>query len=239
MGQLLYFVEKLEACSGQDLERLGLRYAFEGDGCATRRCSDGPGGQPGLVLGMRSEQLGYWRDAQTWQQLREGPPVVWVGWSTAAPPSPADFLRPTAIPGHEVQLADGQRWRVPIAFRLEGGTVQRALPSRMRLDPQGRWVSDDVLPRFKRLWEIACRWFDMNDPADSQQGLTVAEAADLCAEVLGVNYRLSRAEVGALGLLDDRDSIQQILNAVIDWPTYIAWVAQQKKTEANSAAAAG
>ncbi len=239
MGQLLYFIEGVEAVSPELLKQLGLAHAFEG-GCAQRRAGNGPGEQTGVVCAADSDHVGFFPQSQTWRRLPAiaSGPVVWIGWATAAPPTPQSLARKDAIEGHPVTLADGQQWIVPIAQRWTGSGFARAVGARMTLDDQGRWTEGDVLPRYAGLWRIASRWQDLREQSSDGEAasLTIAEAADMCAEVLAVNYRLGRNEVGALQLLDDRETYTAVLDAAIDLPAFLEFLRLQKKTEATAEA---
>ncbi len=239
MGQLLYFIEGVEAVSPELLKQLGLAYAFEA-GCAQRRAGNGPGEQTGVVCAADSDQVGYFPQSQVWHRLPAiaAAPAVWVGWVSAAPPTPQSLLRKDAIDGHAVTLADGQEWIVPIAQRWTGSGFSRAVGARMKLDAEGRWVEGDVLPRCAGLWRVANRWQDLREQSSDGEAasLTIAEAADMCAEILAVNYRISRAEVGCLQLLDDREAYTAILDATIDLRTFLEFLRLQKKTEATAGA---
>lgn len=238
MGQVLYFVEGVEAVSPELLKQLGLAYAFAG-GCAQRRAGNGPGEQPGVVCAAQSEHVGYFPQAQVWHRLPAiaGAPATWLGWSLAAPPDPQSLARQDALDGHLVTLADGQEWQVPIAQRWTDSGFSRNVAARMRLDEQGQWSEGDVLPRFAGLWRVAQQWQEFRERqlAGEATSLSIAAAADMCAEVLAVNYRVSRREIGCLQLLDDRESYRTVLDAAIDLPTFVEFVRLQKKTEASAA----
>ena len=71
------------------------------------------------------------------------------------PPNDADLARPKQLAGHNVTLADGRPWLVPIAraYGEEDGDLRWfvALPQRSVLGADGRWTEGDVLPRSGRL----------------------------------------------------------------------------------------
>lgn len=239
MGQLLYFVEGVEAVSPELLRQLGLAHAFAA-GCAQRRAGNGPGEQTGVVCAAESDQVGYFPQAQVWRRLPAiaAAPATWLGWAIAAPPTPQSLLRKDALDGHLVTLADGQEWLVPIAQRWTGSGFARAVGARMKLDDQGQWVEGDILPRYLGLWKAANAWSDLRYQAsdDADSSLTIAEAADLCAEVLAVNYRLGRSEIGCLQLFDDRETYRAVLDASIDTPAFLEGMRLLKKTEASAGA---
>ena len=231
-----YLIEGRHTLTPQDLTVWGLGHAF--DGSPSRRATaNGPNGQGGVVIGV-GESIGYFPETQTWTQLPaiDGAPTRWLGLPKPPPKlAPESLRRATQLPGHLVTLADGQQWLVPAAKRFDVNSQRydRAVGSRLRLNSAGEWMVEDVLPQYAELWAAATRWFDYRDDGS----LMVAEAADMCVVALTTNYRVSRAEVGALGLLDDKTTIAEVLNAVIDQPTFVEWC--QKKSREESLAAGG
>lgn len=223
-------------CPADALKTWGLDYAF--DSSPARRASiDGPGGQGGLVIGQ-GESLGYYPEMQVWRPLPAiaGQPKRWVGMPKASSMAglQSHLSRSVQLPGHQVPLADGQQWLIPAAKRFNSDTqrFERAVGSRLRVDDAGEWRIDDVLPQFTKLWEAACDWLDYRDDGS----LTISQAADMCVVAIASNYRVSRVEVGMLGLLDDRSTIASVMNAVIDYPTFVTWAQQKKSTEGSPAA---
>jgi len=223
MRQLLYFIEGREALGRDEAERLGIGHAFP-DGVACRRAGDGPGRQGGVVCARDADGLGYWPERQEWHPA--GSAGLWIGWHKDAKPRPEDLARERQTSGHWVTLSDGCQWLIPAAQRWDDAGFVRAVPSRLRLNAAGEWSSGEVLPDFARLWAAAQRWFDFVTVASEQGTASVAfgDAANMACEALAANYRVTRIEVAALGLLDDRQvAIAEILDALIDMPTFLAW----------------
>lgn len=225
-----------------------------GGGLVRCQCNDGPTGTPGCILAdaarVEAARCRWQPDGQEWVPgIVEG---LSVGrWHDDPPPEPADLARTEQLQGHAVELADGHRWLVPLArgWAEEDGELRwyTALPQRLtRRD--GQWQRGDVLPRFARLWQIAEQWEarwqaaidaavaeeDRKDQAEQSRvrcELSLHDAADLAAEVLGANYRLTAAEVSLLGLFADHTPAT-VLDALIDLPTRAEWIRAQaqKKT---------
>jgi len=225
--------------------------------CLTRcQCSTGPAGCPGTVLARTAEisadQCRYQPDQQEW--IRGTCDGVWVGrWRDAPLPTPAGLARGEQLAGHRVELVDGHLWQVPIArkWTVDAGELAWyvALPRRLeRRD--GAWQFGGVLPRYARLWEIAERWEDRwaaayaaavaseaSNQAEQAEAndaflaveLSLHDAADLAAEILGANYRVTAAEISLLGLFADTTPAA-VLDALIDRPTRLEWC--KKKREA-------
>ena len=240
-GQFLYFVEGRDTMSPAEAERLGLSYAFP-NGIAHVRCGTGPGSINGVVASPEADHCGYYPDSQEWRLYRFENPKIWVGWRRDKRPGPDDLRKHRdQLPGHEITMADGSTWVVPCALKIgAAGYIHRTVPSTLKLDDSGKWVSGDVLPQYRRLWEIANKWFDhwLNASQQGQSSLSAMDAVDMCCEALSVNYRVTRAECAALGLFDDQqNTLTAILGAVIDWPTYEQWrITQGEKKEEPAAA---
>lgn len=239
-GQFLYFVEGRDTLSPADAERLGLSYAFP-NGIAHVRCGTGPGSINGVVASAEADHCGFYPDAQEWRIYRFEGPKIWVGWRRDKRPRPNDLSKHRErLAGHQVRMADGSEWLVPCALSVgSNGYMRRTVPSTLKLNEEGQWISGDVLPEYRRLWEIANKWFDhwVNASQQGQSLLSASEAVDMCCEALAVNYRVTRAECATLGLFDDQQNVlTEILGAVIDWPTYKQWSEAQSEKKEEPAA---
>lgn len=222
----LYFVENRNILSPATIAELGLDYALES--CSQAECRTGPSDTGGVVATTGDTRCGYFPDSQTWKR-HGGIPGVWFGWyASAKPPGPSQLARSEQLRGYDVVLGDGQLWQIPTARRFEEQGYVRTLPAKMRLDEHGAWVQGDVLPRYRKLWEFATKWFDFyfeSAEQDVEIRVSFSVVCDWCAEALGCNYRVTRWEIDALGLLDQQN-IYDVLDAVIDFPAFEAW---QKK----------
>lgn len=240
MGGFLYFLPERKAadCQPAELARLGLGYAFPGKP-QVRECTTGPNGRRGVVLAMGST-LGYFKDRQEWRRIpprclpADAAQEVWVGYCRDERPTPAELARPQQLAGHAVTLADGGRWLAPTAICVDEHQEQlrlrNRLPAASRLSEEGEWIASGNAPQYQRLWEIAEAFF----AAWSQAGVDnhtlkfdfhgLHEAA---IEALAVNYVVGPTECDLLSLLDQRCAVE-VLKALIDVPTLLAWT--QKKT---------
>jgi hypothetical protein len=265
-GFLYYLARGADTATPAELIAAGLGYAFAGpDSPSLRGCTGGPDGGRGVVAALGAQfkgaEIGYFPDRQNWRRIPESvrsvAPAgsvgdVWVGFYTAALPTPEELRRPDALTGHAVELGDGRGWVIPVArahAETDGELVyQCALPRCVGLDESGEWSRESVVPRYARLWSVAERWWAElgeqiaalagkepdADGADGESGGLAFDfpgAIDAAIECLATNYRVGPAEVAALGLLTDQN-VAEILNAVVDWPTWVAW--RQKKTTGGS-----
>ena len=88
-----------------------------------------------------------------------------------------------------------------------------------------------MLPRYRRLWKLAEEWWaaftgGRIEGQTIQTDFSDASAFDCAVECLQANYRVGPVEISLLGLLDDGDALRRILDALVDWPV---WLAAQKK----------
>ena len=176
-GFLYYLPDRQQVPSFEDLKTAGLGYAFDvgadadQKSLAHRGVQGGPDGGKGiLVASVSADQraIGYHPDRQTWRKLAgKSQHRVWVGHDKENPPAPADLVRAELLPGHEVKLADGHHYTIPVARGIAAGDNgelsgwYHALPRSVDLDDAGQWTYGDVLPRYRWLWELALGWFDV------------------------------------------------------------------------------
>jgi hypothetical protein len=237
MTQLLYFADGLQKVGNcQRARELGLGYAFpESMGVVSADFSGaGPGGTQGCVFGVESERLGYYPDRQTWLKIPKGSTShqLYVGFWKEERPGPEDLKRADQLPGSLVRLRDGKDWLVPIARgwndRGDQASWYNALPKTLTIDANGEWAIGGVEPKYAFLWELANRWWTemlgQEVAADGSVRFDFASGHDAAVSVLAANYRVTRIEAALLGLFDDQFyAAGAILNAMIEWPTFMAW----------------
>lgn len=229
----LYFLPELQAtgCSIEQLHAAGLQPIVEGlqvTDLALCDCSAGPSGSHGLVVvvppagGEPPPLIGYYPNRQTWEQFG----AVWIGRDQEQPPTPEGLARGPLLGGYDRQLGDGNFWRCPTVRRA---FVWPVVPQRYGRTAEGKTLRQ-VKPEYSGIWERSGRWAAgllTDDPAGE---LTLDEKIDAAVELLGLNYRVTDAEITLLGLLDD-DALQLIVEAAIDVPWLVeAETDLQKKT---------
>jgi hypothetical protein len=262
MPGFLYYIPGRKTVRREELAELGLAYAFPGR--ATPRGCDagGPDGGAGCVVvdpqRVPLAQHGYWRERQEWvaaPSVASVPSVpFFVGRTNGQPIAPDDLAREQQLPGHWLELADGNKWLVPIArgYReVLPATDHRPpttdepapelrwscrLPQRLRLDGSGEWLADCVLDRYAQLWTLAQAAHNVQWGEPAPEDLALLDGpgtihAAVCA--LTANYAIGPVEASLLGLLT-QELANQIVEALIDVPTILAF---QKKTAAMRAAA--
>lgn len=131
---------------------------------------------------------------QTWQKI--GGTAVWIGWTTAAPPTPASLLR-GAVPRFgdvSLQLRDGNMWTLP---------CQADIPVDYTLDDTG---APCTVPQREHLptWELMSWAFDQVQDKLDMEGPEPDPMSmlDYAGQMLAVNYRVCPAIVLTLRLLD-------------------------------------
>ena len=164
---------------------------------------------------------------------RRGPGgKFWLGLIESDKPGPADLARQRLISGEEIELADGNRWTIPICFSIVRGST---LPKRIVLGEDGTTWETRELERFLPLCADAAKVWQLyrqsgqeqsgtdqsgNPPADGEadkQRVTIdlQEGMRIAVAAIAVNYRVSALEVDALGLIDS-ERVWEILKAMID-----------------------
>lgn len=248
MAGLLYWLPKLDrSIKIEDVRAAGLGHAFErGLAANTFHGKDGkkPFGAAGVTFADpdRVQKIGVY-DGQTWKQAPGQ--KFWIGWYDNQRPGPGDLARSKMLDGHCVRLADGNDYLAPVARGWNDSDDDpgwfHAVPRLTELDDAGNWIQGDVVAAYRPLWELATAWWDMKNRAAEavEEGAeqvrvdfeidTFAGLNDAAAFALGQNYRVSKYEIAALGLFDTH-SAQRILDALVDGPTFRAWL--EKKTPA-------
>lgn len=219
----IYFLPGVRAVNDERLDAACLghvRTASWSAGAIER----GPSGGAGCLVAAEGLELRYDGEAQEWRHIEAA--SVWVGWPRGNPPGPSELARADFVDGHEVRLADGRLWTVPLARVLGlGGPRQRAY----RLGPGGKLVPGEAISRLGDIaQEAAVVWEEIETQVlamaaaikagGKAEGVSVTLRQDLALKALAVNYRIGGPEVDALRLLDTTN-VASVLLALIDWPT--------------------
>lgn len=217
-----YFIPKLPFADVEAITKAGIGYAF--DSHFIQAAGTGPDGSHGTFIG-RGEHVAA-KEHFEWEKLPDS--EVWFGWRRRF--AAEDYARPQQIDGELVQMANGQMWLVPTAYdwarpdRANGVVPYGALPRLFKRAAGGRWAPGDVLPVYQDYWttavEVASRYFhepsvNGNGQPQAEISLTHGELFDLAVVALRVNYYVSYAECGALGLIANTpDMLRSLIHAV-------------------------
>ncbi len=257
-GFLYYIPGQTREITRDEVGRLGLGYAFPGAMSPCQVHSDGPDGGAGVVVADPAKvgKIGCYLQQQTWS--RDPGLDVWVGIYNDARPGPADLEREDPLGGHWVTLSDGAKWHVPVARGIceeEGQIVYyHAVPRVSTRDDDGKWVPGDVVARYRGLWELACRWYDVRmaaveaaaveaeDEAEDEGDVTVEfefdDLHDSAVKVIAQNYLMGPTEADLLGLLSERHAIA-VLDALVDVPTQMMLLKKKLDRLAGSSSGDG
>lgn len=253
-GGIRIFIPTPPAASrptNDDLDRLGLPGLYL-PGCIPQKIANGPDDSgPGYIkegIG-KLHGAGYHPDRQTWVKCGGGADgKYYIGWENdLGAPGPDELLKPQAqrIPAncHEVTLADGNVWQVPVAlFVAKFVTLERSIAM---ID--GQLVEGAVLARYQPLAELADRiaavYFrqarseDSADDADAE--IEMSEGVAMAIKILGYNYFINLdLAVACLNLFTTKNWME-VLMAVIDLPTLNELVKEAVAEEARSKKKAG
>jgi len=237
----VYYIPKLgRDYKAKDVVSAGLEHIL-GRPLVPRPAHKGPDGGSGVILGasehVPANLLGYYPDKQTWHQVPRS--EAWMGYLTDDPPTPVDLVRSEGLNGHVVTLGDGNEYLVPVARALveEDGELRHkvCVPRRTGVDKNGDWTVGEVIDRYAELWAIAEQWWDARIAAtyDETKSFAVLDFAgenDAALTALATNYHVGKVEVAHLGLFHGQ-AVVDILDALIDGPTYLDWI--KKKLEAG------
>jgi len=242
MAGFLYFAAGRPRVDQAWLESHGPAHAFEPDDLgrlSQAEVGQGPGDQRGVLFTRTAgepQPMGYAPGVQKWAKAVGGD--WWLGCETDAPPTPADLLRAEAIDGHLVRLGDGQKWLVPVARMVAGGST---LPQAIVLGPKGEKIGR-ALPRYVALGRHGERVavdlrikMGVDAAPDGYEPVSVSEGWDIAVEALGINYRLGPDEVSLLELITTQNMVP-ILEALVDMPTLRAVTAERLAAAAKKKA---
>lgn len=217
MPGFLYFLPTArqgECDTPEQLSRWGLSYLC--DDCQplkSRGCT--VDGQPGMMVGSSAN----WKI----EDMKNGEHVQWVKFPRAFAevqaslgivkglqlPGPSDLKRANQISGKSITLEDGNRWLVPNARVITSEGLRCSLPVSFGLDEEtGDWISDQVLPRYRPIWQHANAYIEAKLAAieklteeNSDASFSIPDGQKLVADALQVNYRVSARELATLGVL--------------------------------------
>jgi len=246
MPGFLYYIPNLLGPPA-DLIAAGVGHAFESKPVCRQITGNGPNGHGGVLLGdgQRVPEVGYFPTRQRW--IKDPTRELWVGVHTDGPlPGPADLLRQKPITGHWLELLDGQQWLVPIArqYQEEDGELRWAhnLPRRLARAQDGTWQSTAIVPRYQAIWDLAQRWENSSIEAARNAGkkddedvatFKFNDVVESAIRMLAVNYLVGSAEIDLLGLLST-ELASEILDALCDVPTRLAWFRKKKQAAGES-----
>lgn len=245
LAGLLYFVSGRTGIVNPTVAKeLGLGYAFSGCGISSAHADDGPGSKPGMVFGASGADVRYKPKRQVWQpypgkeeEEKEDEEKLFLGMWKDSPPGPEYFERKQQFDGHMVKLTDGNEWLVPVARAVDGTTP---LPRPLKRGAGGWVPGEQPLAQYRDIFGHACRVWDQlasnnGQPKEKKEEIVISldEEVDIAAMALGINYRVSAAEISLLGLFDTRNCAEVVL-ALIDFPAIRELLKKKQESDAAS-----
>lgn len=211
----------------------GLARTFadvEAEKCAYSELTGlGPGNFSGSLLcalpvdGECPIRLHYAPTLQDWHEFD----AYFVGIDKEHPPTPECLKRKDQFNGYPIELGHAKaKWVLPIIRDPDGGT---RLPRDWTLEADGS-VSETIRADYIALWEefgeVVDLFFSPDDPGPAGVvSMDRDRAMQLCLKVLGLNYRIGRAEQNLLGLVNAETWVT-ILAASVD--VYTFWAIYQE-----------
>lgn len=195
----------------------------------------GPDQGMGFIIALKVDgqpdpkvKVGYFPDRQTWHECDGG--KYWIGIDNDNPPTPEDLQRPTSVLGYPTELADGNKWHIPVARSFPSGTT---LPESLDLGPDGEVVST-VMPQFVALSLVAeglYLEFMATQTFEAEWDVLV----DLAVDALCVNYFGGKWLFAKALRLFTKSNITQTAFALIDGPLIQEYLLELQDTEKKRA----
>ena len=223
----------------QEVEGWGLGYAF--DDVIESRDVQGTAtdNQNGFVFankrGLGKCTLGMFPAQQAWRKVIGS--ECWVGVFNDFLPKPEDVARKRQLRGYMVDLADGNKWIVPLCreYLEDDPEATCVLPRYLDLDDAGNEIPGQVLGVYQHLWDATEPLAQalMGEKQDTELDL---DDWALAATLLQANYLVDRTELAMLRCFDEVLPPASVGLYAIDYPSFIARI--EKKTSSNPTAAA-
>lgn len=166
----LYYLPKYQGTpTPAKMLAAGLGYAFDQPGLHSCETRSGPDASGGVVAATSSvpQQWVRFDPSQQWRRIPGNESGAWVGMWTddARKPTPKSLAREEMVIGLDIELEDGNKWRLPVACKWTEGrsSVERDtwLPRVRVYSEAGTWEPGPVSRRYRRLWdEVAVPYAD-------------------------------------------------------------------------------
>jgi hypothetical protein len=241
MAGFLYYVQQPGILTLDDINNLGLRYAFDAaPSCAT---VEGPDGKRGIMFAdvarPSAPGISYSAKTQAWRKIPQSPAAqVWVGHLINDPPTPSILQRREMLPGHKVTLADGRDWMIPTArhFVEENGEVgwNVSLPQQVELDDDGVFIVGNVQAKYRKLWSISEEFAarmgnEINAAGGNDVQFDLQQYFKDAITAIQTNYHVGPAELAMLGALSV-ECVSNVMLALIDWFTFLELLEKKKRS---------
>lgn len=220
MAGFLYYVPTDTPPTRERLHELGFPHAHIAS-LPGRGCSSGPDGKNGYVFaltppkaaGAREPTIGYYDEEpshpnhQEWLECDNG--KFFMSFAVHDRPTPLDLQNKQSITGEFVTLADGNDWKIPVIRNIDGTP---GVESVLRIKPDGAIAFDKPAPQYMRVWDLAQRLWNQN--TDPKSMMSEADLFLLIVDVMSLNYRVSKWEVGNLDLFTD-ENLSEVFKVIV------------------------
>lgn len=219
MNRFLYFLPGIGGCNPQMLAARGLLARFSDRGALLEHgiteWQEGPRGS-GVCVALGREVPLYLPQSQIWLDCG----AFWLGMTRDMQPAPHELERAIGYSGHAITLLDGNEWRIPLLRRWDGTKCEfvSSMPKVMRAcaDAAGKiGIRPAVAPSSEAIDVIGA---EICAAFCARSQWTLERLFETVAALFAENYRIGAAEIGMLGLLDERIALR-ILALSIDEPS--------------------
>ncbi len=229
----IYAISNIKTVSSSQLEETGLSGLFDKGQISQRYSTAGPAGECVLFASadIDAKLLHYKPNEQTWKKSVDG--KFHIGLYKGQPPTEKTLRRKKQLVGYEVELAGGEKWLIPLARILAGGSI---FPQSLMLGKNGELITE-AMPKYalfsakvEKLWDdFQCE----NKCREGELKLSMTERMELAIEALAWNYKVGADEVNLLKLITT-ENLSEILAAVIDVPTILEVSKQMVDAKKNA-----
>lgn len=226
MSGLLYYIDGVKSAPLEnDLKECGLYGQKVGSYCHTEIFLNGTKGTVFGIKGKCSDDIkvGFYHEEQEWINIpkQDGSQGrLWIGYYKNNKPKPENFLKKDYLDGYFLELADGNKWVVPVARRYQEGCL---LPKGTMMLVAGR-IDEFVIEKYLPLQKIAEQLFvyfglDYDKEFQKDDGFLCDDVSffNTCVSVLSTNYNLDFRDISVLKLFTT-DNTVEILKIVVDMP---------------------
>lgn len=226
---MIFFLPGVKALGPGMLAACGLEGTII-QRCQVRETLAGPEGGGMLISDERDcsiESFTFSSD-QIW--IKRFDTNSWICASGIHKPTPEQLAREVQIPGVDVELIDGRKWRIPVLRQWKSDNDQLQfdprLPRLISRSPQG-WMVGDVIPKYRSIWNLSLKvgqiLFDQITGSANKAELDDTQLVDYAVEVLALNYRVDVHVVSAAELLSS-EIAGLILRSSLDWDAMRAFL---------------
>ncbi len=200
--QFLYAIQEQSHISDETLKELGLDFLC---GAPQRGVVSGPSGTACQIISRDASRIKYETKKQIWQKSTTGD--YWVGYWIGEKVDPVKLERDLQLSGIMITLGDGNKWRIPTARMITGGTI---LPQsicysnrKMKYKVKSQYID------FYNAGERLCQYICGEDVEFSD-----VDMLDIVYQAIMLNYNVGFDEINILELVST-DLFSAITFAII------------------------